>query len=79
MLHTQLFCAAEAADAGSILVNVTSVRPVICARLATLTDIVMLPVEVAPSVPCVDANAGLAIIAIPIMQPSTFAARHAVV
>lgn len=73
MLHTQLFCAAEAAVAGSILVKVTSDRPVICARFATLTDMVMLPVEVVPSVPCVDAMAGVAVNATEIAQPNKVA------
>ncbi len=63
LLQTQTFWALVAALFGSALEKVTSVSAVICARFGTVAVMVMLPVEVAPSVPCVAALARPAVAA----------------
>ena len=60
MLHTHTFCAADAAVAGSWFMKEMSARPVMRALLGTDAVIVILPVDVAPSVPWVAADAGTA-------------------
>jgi hypothetical protein len=57
LLHTQTFCAFAAATAGSWLVKATSVKPVSWTRLGTDALIDTVPLEVAPSDPCVAADA----------------------
>jgi hypothetical protein len=55
LLQTHTFCALEAAVLGSWFANDTSLRPEMRARFGTDAEILRIPVDVGPSVPCVGA------------------------
>lgn len=59
MLQAQTFWLLVAAEAGSTLLKLISLKAVSCARLGTLAVIVTLPVDVAPRDPCDAAIAGV--------------------
>ena len=63
MLHTQTFCAFEAAVLGSWRTKPTSDNPLIRARAGTEAVMTTVPVEVAPRVPGVAAWAAVLAIA----------------
>ncbi|NVL89348.1 hypothetical protein, partial [Escherichia coli] len=76
-LQTQSLCELGAAVAGSTAEKEMSVRPVSGARFATLAVMLTDPVEVAPSVPWVEENAGGPAVSAP-AAANKYAARRAV-
>jgi hypothetical protein len=79
LLHTQTFCAFDAALAGSWLVKLTSLSPLSWTRLGTDALIDTEPVEVEPMLPWVAAAAGAAESAIAVQTSSCLQLTYLVI